>query len=110
MSRFTDSKARGRLGRLRDETALLVERVLDGEGTTPVEARRAAFAGRAGEPAVAHYLELVHRNAAVADADLDRLRSDGLDDDAIFELTVAAALGAGVERLRRGLALLGREP
>jgi hypothetical protein len=29
---------------------------------------------------------------------------------AIFELTVAAALGAGMDQLRAGLSLLGREP
>ena len=41
--------------------------------------------------------------------EIERLRGAGLDDDAIFELTVAAALGVGVERLEAGLSLLGRE-
>ena len=43
------------------------------------------------------------------DGDVERVRDAGLEDDAIFELTVAAALGAGGERLRVGLSLLGRE-
>jgi hypothetical protein len=46
----------------------------------------------------------------VTDEDVGRLCHVGLDDDSIFELTVAAALGAGVERLKVGLSLLGREP
>lgn len=99
-----------RLERLRDEARGLVGTVLDGEGATSAEARQAAFAGRADTPAVARYLDLVRRHAyRVRDEDVERLRAGGLDDDAIFELTVAGALGAGVERLRAGLSLLGRE-
>jgi alkylhydroperoxidase family enzyme len=45
----------------------------------------------------------------VTDEDIEGLRSAGLDDDVIFELTVAAALGAGSKRLKVGLALLGQE-
>jgi alkylhydroperoxidase family enzyme len=102
--------AADRLAGLREEADRLVEAILEGNGTTSVEARRAAFAGRAVDPAVAHYLEVVRRHAyRVTDEDVERLRDAGLDDDAIFELTVAAALGAGVERLRMGLSLLGRE-
>jgi alkylhydroperoxidase family enzyme len=99
-----------RLARLRNEAGRLVEGVLDGEGATSTQARRAAFAGRAEDPAVAGYLDVVRRHAyRVTDEDVARLHAAGLDDDAIFELTVAAALGAGVERLRAGLSLLGRE-
>jgi alkylhydroperoxidase family enzyme len=102
--------ATDRLRRLREEATRLVEGVLDGEGATSVQARRAAFAGRADEPAVAYYVDAVRRHADVTDDDVERLHAAGLDDDAIFELTVAAALGAGVDRLQAGLSLLGREP
>jgi alkylhydroperoxidase family enzyme len=99
-----------RLEGLRDGVARLVEAILDGPGATSAEARKAAFAGGADDPAVAHYLDVVRRHAyRITDEDVERLRDAGLDDDAIFELTVAAALGAGAERLRVGLALLGRE-
>jgi len=102
--------ATDRLGRLRDEAAHLVEAILEGEGATSVQARRAAFAGRSDDPAVAHYVDVVRRHAyRVTDEDVERLRAEGLDDDAIFELTVAAALGAGTERLDAGLSLLGPE-
>ena len=99
-----------RLLRLRDEARRLVDAVLDGEGATSAKARHAAFAGQADDPAVARYLGLVCRHAhRVTDEDIEGLRSAGLDDDAIFELTVAAALGAGAKRLKVGLALLGKE-
>ena len=103
--------AAARLERLRDEADSVVSAVLDGEGAVSVEARHAAFAGRADDPAVSRYLDVVRRHAyRVTDADFESLRAAGLDDDEIFELTVAAALGAGMERLRAGLSLLDREP
>ncbi len=100
-----------RLEGLREQAARLVEAVLEGEGATSVQARHAAFAGRAEDPAVALHVDVVRRHAyRITDEDVERLRDAGLDDDAIFELTVAAALGAGAERLRVGLSLLGRKP
>jgi len=102
--------AADRLEGLRDDAARLVEAILEGDGGTSVEARRAAFAGRAEDSTVEHYVDLVRRHAyRITDGDVERVRDAGLDDDAIFELTVAAAVGAGEERLRVGLSLLGRE-
>lgn len=102
--------AADRLGGLRGDVASLVKAVLEGEGATSVEARQAAFAGRCDDRAVAAYLDLVRKHAyRVTDEDVEDLRAGGLDDDAIFELTVAAALGAGVARLQVGLELLGGE-
>lgn len=102
--------AADRLEGLRDDAARLVEAILEGEGATSVEARRAAFAGRSRDPAVEHYVDVVRRHAyRITDRDVERVRDAGLDDDAIFELTAAAALGAGGERLRVGLSLLGRK-
>jgi alkylhydroperoxidase family enzyme len=99
-----------RLEVLRAKAARLVDVALEAEGATSAEARRAAFAGRADEPVLAHYVNVVRRHAyRITDEDVEHLRDVGLDDDAIFELTVAAALGAGAERLRAGLSLLGRE-
>ena len=40
------------------------------------------------------------------DEDIESLRRAGYDDDAIFEITLSAALGAGMTRLERGLAAL----
>jgi hypothetical protein len=99
-----------RMDALREAVARVREAVLDGPGATSAQARRDAFAGRAGAPVVARYVELVRAHAyRVTDEDVDGLRGAGLDDDAIFELTVAAALGAAAERLEAGLALLREE-
>jgi hypothetical protein len=38
--------------------------------------------------------------------DIEALRGAGYDEDAIFEITLSAALGAGMTRLERGLAAL----
>lgn len=42
----------------------------------------------------------------ITDSDVAALRDAGLGEDAVFEFTAAAALGAGMQRLRTGLTLL----
>ncbi len=90
-----------------------------------IAARAGALAGRpgAGEPAkasdapaippiLAPYVDKVARHAyQVTDEDLAALAAAGLSEDAVFEVTVAAATGAGLARLERGLAALrGEKP
>jgi alkylhydroperoxidase family enzyme len=81
--------------------------VLDAPATTDTKLRRAA-ATRGEVPAsLASYLDKVHDAAhAITDADVDALKAAGHDDDAIFELTVAAAIGAASHRAERVLAVL----
>ena len=45
----------------------------------------------------------------VTDEDIAALRESGYSEDAIFEITVSAALGAGIARLECGLAALEGE-
>jgi alkylhydroperoxidase family enzyme len=53
------------------------------------------------------YLETVRRHAyRVTDEHVAELRAGGLSEDEIFELTVAAAVAAGLERLDAGLRAL----
>jgi hypothetical protein len=48
------------------------------------------------------YADTVARHAwKVTDADVDALKQAGLSEDAIFEITVCAALGAATGRLRQ---------
>ena len=55
-------------------------------------------------PAAEAYTDTVRRNAyRVTDAQVEALRDAGLSEDDVFELTVAAAVGAGLERLEAGL-------
>jgi alkylhydroperoxidase family enzyme len=100
--------------------------VLASPGTTSADLRRAvaarsaALGGRPGAEratgeipaALAPYVDKVARHAyQVTEADLAVLARAGLSEDAIFEVTVAAAAGAGLARLERGLAALrGDEP
>ncbi|HEY6286494.1 MAG TPA: hypothetical protein VIX20_12580 [Ktedonobacteraceae bacterium] len=41
-----------------------------------------------------------------SEEDFEALRKTGYSEDAIFELTVSAALGTGISRLEHGLAVL----
>ena len=53
------------------------------------------------------YVETVRRHAyKVTDAQVEALRAAGLSEDKIFELTVAGAVGAGLERLDAGMRAL----
>ena len=85
----------------------------DPELRSAVEAYAASLGGRQGPvpdlPAeLRPYVEKVARHAyKVVDADVDGLREAGYSEDAIFELTLAAALGAAQARLQAGLDAMG---
>src|SRR5947209_8296507 len=68
--------------------------------------------GSGGEDALGRYVDTVARHAyKLTDDDLTALQRAGSSEDAIFEITVSAALGAALGRLERGLAALpGEEP
>lgn len=92
--------------------------VLTGPGDSPaplrqaVEARAARLAGADREDlAVPAELETYVDKVAlyaykVTDDDVARLRASGYSQDAIFELTISAALGAALARLEKGLTVL----
>jgi len=64
--------------------------VLEGKGTTDVATRQAAFSGQPLKEPLDQYLRKV-RGASyqLTDADVERLRTAGVTEDAIFELTIA---------------------
>lgn len=106
--------------------ANLVERlrasVLEGRGVTDravrqaVASRASALGGGTGSgaaPATAvppEIRELVDKIAGraytVTDADVQAVRQAGYSEDAVFEITAAAAMGAALGRLERGMAAL----
>jgi alkylhydroperoxidase family enzyme len=93
-----------------DAIERVAEAILEtpGDAETDLRVQVAAYAGGdedAGLPnELRPYVEKVAKNAyKVVDADIDRLRQAGYSDDAIFELTLAAALGAARSRLDAGL-------
>ena len=87
----------------------MAQAILETPGDADRELRRAVEAYAAGHETelpddLRPYVEKVTRNAyKVVDADVDRLREAGYSEDAIFELTLAAALGAARTRLDAGL-------
>jgi hypothetical protein len=55
-------------------------------------------------PALRPYLDKVGRYAyKITDRDIETLKAQGYSEEAIFELTVSAAVGAGFGRLKQGL-------
>ena len=99
-------------GRYAALTQRLVDSVLTTPGQTTSELRRAVLErGKVPAP-LASYVDKVFLHAyRVTDADLAALQRAGNSDDAVFEVTVVAAVGAALERLERGLAALrGQEP
>lgn len=102
----------------------LVKSVLTTPGDTDptlrkaIEARSAELGGR-NEPATGEipealraFVDKVARHAyKVTERDIDELKRAGYSEDAILEITLSAALGAGMSRLERGLAALrGEDP
>jgi alkylhydroperoxidase family enzyme len=88
----------------------LREAVLSGPGALEPALRRAASLAAGLPAALGPYVQKVARHAyTVTDEDIMALHQTGYSDDQVFELTVSAALGAGLMRLEAGLsALRGR--
>lgn len=82
----------------------LGRRVLHGPGRLDARWRQAAARrDTAALPEeLRHYVAKVHDHAyRIVDDDLAALRAAGYSEDQVFELTVAAAVGAGLDRLER---------
>jgi alkylhydroperoxidase family enzyme len=105
-----------------DKIGKLVDGVLDGPGYSDlklrhaVEQRAASHASRKPEnnaevpEALGSYVDKIALHAyKVTDEDIEVLRKAGYSEDAIFELTICAALGAGIARLDRGIAAMKEE-
>jgi alkylhydroperoxidase family enzyme len=87
----------------------LHDAVLGEDGSLPHSTRLALATGRGIPAELKPYADKVARHAyRVTDPDIAALREAGYDDDAIFEITVCLALGAGLHRRDVGLAALDR--
>ena len=97
----------------------LLEAVLTGEGDTNPSVRRGVEALPAQidgcstlqadtiPPELIGYVKKIALHAyKTTDEDIEALRKAGYSEDAIFEITLSAALGAGIVRLERGLTAL----
>ena len=89
---------------------VLTDRVLTEPGTLDVAVRRAAALGDALPPPLGGYVQKVRDHAyRVLDEDVDTLIGAGYSEQQVFELTQAAAFGAGLVRLEAALAALDGE-
>lgn len=98
--------------RYEDFRRRLVDAVVNAPGEMPEAVRRDAVEHRTVPGPLAGYMDKVRRHAyKVTDADVASLQQAGQSDDSLFEITVAAAVGAALYRLERGMAALrGEEP
>ena len=93
-----------------DGLATLYESAITSKGSSDAGLRLGAATGRDMPPELVTLIEKVHQHAyRVTDEDVSAIRAAGYDDDAIFELIVCAAVGAGPSRWRDAAALLLEE-
>lgn len=85
------------------------QRILDGDGHTTREQRKAAFANE-GTPEAARALldKVTQRAAQIGDEDLAAVKAAGLTEDQIFELVVTAAMGVSTRQYEGALAALAQ--
>jgi hypothetical protein len=90
--------------------AVLRASVLDAPGVTDRPAREAVFCGKVtDEPYAGYVAKIWDSSYRVTTSDFTAMADAGLTEDAIFEVTLAAALGAAHRRLAAGLAAMRDE-
>jgi hypothetical protein len=81
--------------------------VFESRGEVEPSLRGAAGKNEGVPEALRAYVDKVARHAyEVTDEEVDALKRAGYTEDQLFEITVSAAVGAGLLRLERGLAAL----
>ena len=90
-----------------DDLAALIRAVLEAPAVTDPATRVAASQNGALPPPLLQYAAKVQGESyRITDADIQALAAAGYPPDAVFEITVAAALGAAMQRLEAGLGVL----
>ena len=93
-----------------------IDAILSRPGETDLSLRRAVLEHtRAGVGQVPEVLrsftqKIAERPWTVSDEDFAHLRAAGFSEGQLFEMTLAAALGAGLRRFDAGLRALGENP
>jgi hypothetical protein len=86
----------------------LKRRVWEAPGSLAPEARRNVSRGEAvPEPLLSYARKILRNVTLVGEEDIRALAGAGYDEDQIFEATVSAALGAGIDRFEAGMRALG---
>jgi hypothetical protein len=91
-----------------DDVAELIRTVLRAPAVTVPATRAAAYHNNKLPPPLGEYAAKVQAESyRVTDDDIQALVAAGYAPDAVFEITVAAALGAAMQRLEASLGVLG---
>lgn len=91
------------------EVAEITDAVLGESGVMQASLRDAAFRGGSLPSALQDFAASVRDHSErITESSIARLRSNGYSEDDIFEVTVAAALGAATRRLKAGLRAMER--
>jgi alkylhydroperoxidase family enzyme len=91
-----------------EEVAALLRAVLESPAVTDPATRAAAYqSDEELSPPLRQYVAKVRGESyRITDDDVQRLLTAGYSQDAVFEITVATALGAAMQRLETGLRVL----
>lgn len=95
------------MGNTAELRAAVSRAILEGDGKASAAERRLAYDGAGAVGAVAGYVAKVRDHAyRITDEDVAAVRAAGLDDDHIFELSVAAAVGQATRQYDAAMAAL----
>lgn len=101
---FPDEAGRGPNERHVAAVDALRQAVFQSSGSTESAVRVAAGRGKVlPEPLGSYAAKVRDQSYRITDADLAGLAAAGICDDAIFEITIAAAVGAALQRLDAGM-------
>ncbi len=90
-----------------DEVAALLRAVLESPTISDPATQTAAYKSDELPPPLSQYVAKVRGESyRITDDDVLALLATGYSQDAVFEITVAAALGAAMQRLEAGLCVL----
>ena len=90
-----------------EEVAALHRAVLESPAVTDPETRAASYQSDGLPPPLRQYVAKVRGESyRITDEDVRTLLSAGYSQEAVFEITVATALGAAMRRLEAGLRVL----
>ena len=93
-----------------EEVRALLEAVGGPAGQVDAALRRDLLAAKPISGALGSFaIKIQHNPSTITDEHIAALRAVGHSDEDIFEIIIAASVGAAMERLRAGLALLGIE-
>jgi len=110
MSGSPDASHRGAVARRSRQLAALRRAVLESPGRADPAARLAAASGAPAPDPLDPYLAKVRdQSYRVTGTDFEKLTAAGFSEDEIFELTVAAALGAALRSFDAGMRALNGE-